>query len=36
MRNNSQDLTLARNYIQKYGFLIKEYELVKSIHNLGL
>jgi len=30
MRINSQDLTLARNYIQKYRFLIKEYELVKS------
>ncbi len=30
MRNNSQDLTLARNYIQKYRFLIQEYELVKS------
>ena len=30
MRNNSKDLTLARNYIQKYRFLVKEYELVKS------
>ena len=30
MRNNSQDLTIVRNYIQKYRFLIKEYELVKS------
>ena len=30
MRINSQDLTLARNYIQKYRFLIKEYELVKN------
>jgi transposase InsO family protein len=29
MRINTQDLTLARNYIQKYRFLIKEYELVK-------
>ena len=30
MENNSNDLTLKRNYIQKYCFLIKEYELVKS------
>jgi transposase InsO family protein len=30
MRINSQDLTLARNYLQKYRFLIKEYELVKN------
>lgn len=30
MRINTQDLTLARNYIQKYQFLIKEYELVKA------
>jgi hypothetical protein len=30
MRNNSQDDTIKRNYIQKYRFLIKEYELVKS------
>lgn len=30
MRINTQDLTLARNYIQKYQFLIKEYELVKN------
>jgi transposase InsO family protein len=30
MRINCQDLTLARNYLQKYRFLIKEYELVKS------
>ena len=30
MRNNNHDLTLIRNYIQKYQFLIKEYELVKS------
>lgn len=29
MRNNSQDDTIKRNYIQKYRFLIKEYELVK-------
>ena len=27
MRDNNQDLTLARNYIQKYRFLVKEYEL---------
>ena len=30
MRNNTSDLTLIRNYIQKYQFLIKEYELVKQ------
>lgn len=30
MRINTQDLTLARNYLQKYRFLIKEYELVKA------
>lgn len=30
MRINTQDLTLVRNYIQKYQFLISEYELVKS------
>ena len=30
MRDNNQDLTLARNYIQKYQFLISEYELVKK------
>jgi len=28
MRNNSQDLTITRNFIQHYRFLIKEYELV--------
>lgn len=30
MRINTNDLTLARNYLQKYQFLIKEYELVKA------
>src|SRR5574341_896155 len=30
MRINTQDLTLARNYIQKYRFLIREYELIKD------
>ena len=30
MRNNSQDRTIERNYIQKWRFLIKEYELVKA------
>ncbi len=30
MRNNSQDRTVERNYIQKWRFLIKEYELVKA------
>lgn len=30
MRNNSQDQTITRNYVQKYRFLITEYELVKA------
>lgn len=30
MRNNSQDETIKRNYLQKYRFLIGEYELVKA------
>lgn len=30
MRINTQDLTLQRNYLQKYQFLISEYELVKK------
>ena len=30
MRNNTQDLTLERNYVEKYRFLIREYELVKQ------
>jgi len=30
MRNNTNDLTLARNYLDKYRFLIREYELVKA------
>ena len=30
MRINTNDLTLARNYLQKYQFLINEYELVKA------
>jgi hypothetical protein len=30
MRINSSNLTLTRNYLQKYRFLIKEYELVKQ------
>jgi transposase InsO family protein len=30
MKNNNNDQTLKRNYIQKYQFLIKEYELVKE------
>jgi transposase InsO family protein len=30
MRINTQDLTLARNYLEKYQFLIKEYEIVKA------
>lgn len=30
MRGNSEDRTLVRNYIEKYRFLIAEYELVKA------
>lgn len=30
MRSNCNDQTIVRNYIQKYRFLISEYELVKS------
>lgn len=30
MRNHSEDLTLQRNYIQKYRFLIDEYLQVKN------
>ncbi len=30
MRNNNKDDTLKKNYIQKYQFLITEYELVKQ------
>lgn len=30
MRINTQDLTLKRNYLEKYRFLIREYEQVKN------
>jgi hypothetical protein len=30
MRINTNDLTLKRNYLNKYRFLIKEYEQVKK------
>ncbi len=30
MRINTKDLTLQRNYLQKYQFLMQEYELVKQ------
>src|SRR3978361_2307524 len=30
MRNNSCDLTLERNYLQKWRFLIPEYEALKA------
>ena len=30
MRNNTSDLTLVRNYLDKYRFLIREYEQVKA------
>jgi len=30
MRDNSNDLTLDRNYVQRWRFLIREYEEVKA------
>jgi transposase InsO family protein len=30
MRHNTSDQTLVRNYLEKYRFLIKEYELIKA------
>ena len=30
MRDNSKDRTVERNYIQKWRFLVREYELVKA------
>lgn len=30
MRINTQDQTLKKNYLQKYQFLVQEYELVKA------
>ena len=30
MRINTQDMTLVRNYLQKYQFLFGEYELIKA------
>ena len=30
MRNNSKDRTIERNYIQKWRFLVREYEQVKA------
>ena len=30
MRDNSKDKTIERNYVQKWRFLIREYELVKA------
>ena len=30
MRNNNNDKTLEKNYIQKWRFLIREYELTKA------
>ena len=30
MRDNSKDRTIERNYIQKWRFLVREYELVKA------
>ena len=30
MRNNSQDKTMYRNYINQWKHLIKEYELIKN------
>ena len=33
MRNNTHDQTLKKNYLQKYQFLIQEYEQVKAGHH---
>ena len=30
MRNNSRDSTIERNYIQRWRFLMREFELVKA------
>ncbi len=30
MRNNSNDKTLNRNYLRKWRFLLREYDLVKQ------
>ena len=30
MRDNSNDRTVERSYVQKWRFLIREYELVKA------
>ena len=30
MRKNTEDKTLYRNYVQKWKFLIREYELVRQ------
>lgn len=30
MRNNSKDRTIERNLVQKWRFLIREFELVKA------
>ena len=30
MRDNSKDRTIERNYVQKYRFLISEYEQMKA------
>ena len=35
MRPATEDLTLARNYLRKYQFLISEYELVKAGNHPG-
>ena len=36
MRANSKDRTIGRNYIQKWRFLVREYELVNTICQLSL
>ena len=30
MRNNTQDKTIERNYLSKWKYTMKEYELVKK------
>ena len=34
MRDNRNDRTIQRNYIQKWCFLVAEYEIVKAVAHL--
>lgn len=35
MRNNTEDMTLERNYLQKFRYMITEYEIVKAKKHTG-